>query len=624
MEKRIPIKNHHLEIQLIAKRSMFGLLVMCFLIALLILRLAFLQVYKRDLYFTLSTKNWLDLVPTEAPRGLIYDRYGTLLAENIPVFSLDIIPHQVSNLSASLAALSKIVSLSPDEVNQFKKQLKQHRSSDEIPLKVRLSEKEVAAFIENQHRFPGFFIKARLLRHYPFGERFSHVLGYVGRINTQELNEINTVNYSASPYIGKLGIEKFYEEELHGKVGYQQVENDASGKPIRVLKEIKGIAGKTIYLTIDSGLQAIAQKALSQHKGAIVAIEPATGQILAMVSEPGYDPNAFVLGISQKDYHALQASDKRPLFDRALRGLYPIASTIKPYFALQGLNTGIIHPDDEISDPGWFELANHSHRFRDVAPYGHGKVNLSKAITASCDTYFYLLANKMGIKPMDEILYQFGFGALTGIDLEGELPGIVASPEWKKIAKGSHWYEGDTINSGIGQGFMQATPLQLASAVATLANHGKRFMPYLLLATQASNKTLQYEAPTPLEPVILNDERHWNTVINAMQEVISSPQGTAYRYGHKHKYSIAAKTGTAQIIAKRGDPNKNKADHQEDLAEKFHDHHLFIAFAPVEKPVIALAIITENTYYTIDAARAIFDYYLGKTHHAAALSQAKN
>lgn len=621
MQKRIPIKNHHHEIQLIAQRCVLGLVIICCLISILVARLAFLQIAKHDVYITLSTKNWLDLVPVEPTRGLIYDRNGVMLAENIPVFSLDIIPVQVTDLPKTLSALGKIVALSDDDIIQFRKQLKQHRHFDEIPLKLRLTEAEVARFTENQHRFQGVLIKARLMRHYPFGNSFSHVLGYVGRINTQELNEIDPVNYSASHYIGKLGVEKFYEDELHGSVGYEQVENDASGKAIRVLKEIKGTPGKNVYLTLDSGLQFAAEKALAGHRGAVVAIQPQTGQVLAMVSEPGYDPNLFVLGINQKDFQALQQSEERPLFNRALRGVYPLASTIKPYLALSALDLGIITPDFSISDPGWFQLPNYSRKYHDSTPHGHGTVNVDKAITSSCDIYFYELALKMGIRRMDDILTQFGFGSLTGIDLDEELSGVVASPEWKRKAKGMHWYQGDTVMSGIGQGFMQATPLQLATGIATLANRGQRFMPYLLLGEQVPGKPYSPQQPIPLDTITLQDNHTWQIVIDAMQNVVATTHGTGRRFGRNHNYTIAAKTGTAQVISRR---NPNEEDNiQANIPEKLRDHHLFVAFAPVDNPKIALAIITENSNSAIEAARAIFDYYLGNSQNVNRPTTAK-
>lgn len=621
MQRRIAIKNHQQEISLIAQRSMFVLVLMCILLICLVGRLAYLQIYKNDMYATLSTKNWLDLSPVEPTRGLIYDRNGILLAENIPVFSLDVIPIKVKDLKKTLADIGNIITLTEDDVTQFQKQLKQHRRFDEIPLKLRLTEEEVARFTENQHRFSGVMIKARLMRNYPYGESFSHVLGYVGRINTQELNEIDQVNYSASHYIGKLGIEKYYEEELHGNVGYEQIESDASGKQLRTLKEIKAHPGKNIYLTLDSGLQFTAEKAMQGVRGAIVVIQPSTGQVLAMVSQPGYDPNAFVTGISRKDYAALQESLDRPLYDRALRGLYPLASTIKPYLALEGLDSGTIAEHDSIYDPGWFELPSHSHRWRDWWHGGHGTVDVNRAIMVSCDTFFYGLAVRMGIRRIADILTQFGFGSLSGIDLDDELPGVVASPEWKKKAKGAHWYEGDTVNAGIGQGFMQATPLQLASAVATLANRGKRFMPYLLLGEQTPGQAYVPQPPIPLDPVVLHNKQHWEVVIQAMEDVVADPHGTAIRYGRlgPYRYTIAAKTGTAQVIAKRS--NLTEAQDQSKLPERFRDHHLFIAFAPAENPQIALAVISENSNIAIEIARAVFDYYLNGPQPNARVSQ---
>lgn len=609
MHKRIPIKNHYHEIQLTVRRALFAIFLICLLVGALAARLAYLQIYKNDMYATLATNNWLDLVPIEPTRGLIFDRNGVLLAENIPVFSLDVIPNQVQDMDKSLAMLSKIIPLSDNDLSQFRKQVKQHRRFEEIPLRLRLTDLEVAQFAENQFRFPGFSVKARLMRHYPYGESFSHVIGYVGRINTQELNEIDQVNYSASHYIGKLGIEKYYEEELHGKVGYEQVENDASGKAVRVLKELRGVPGKNIYLTIDSGLQFAAENALKGHRGAIVAIQPATGQVLAMVSQPGYDPNIFVLGINQKDYHSLQTSLDRPLYDRALRGLYPLASTIKPYLALEGLESGTVNPDYTISDPGWFQLRNSSHKFHDWRKHGHGIVDINRAIMSSCDVYFFELGVRMGIRRIDHILTQFGFGAPTGIDLDDELSGTVASPDWKRKMRGASWYEGDTVISSIGQGYMQATPLQLANAVSTLANRGRRFMPYLLLGEQMPGGNYTLQQPIPLDPVVLTNKEAWDVVIEAMEDVVVEPQGTAHRYGQNHPYTIAAKTGTAQVIAKRGNPDQE--DDQSKLPERFRDHHLFIAFAPVDNPQIAVAIISENSSIAIETARDMFDYYLG-------------
>ena len=490
--------------------------------------------------------------------------------------------------------------------------MKQHRRFDEIPLKIRLSEVEVAKFSEHAYHFPGFIIKARLIRHYPFEASLSHVLGYVGRINIDELDDIDPTNYSATNYIGKLGIEKFYEDELHGAVGYEQVENDASGEPIRVLNQIKPAPGKNLYLTLDSRLQIAVEKALEGQRGAVVAIQPSTGQVLAMVSQPGYDPNLFVAGISTQDFKALQSSPDRPLYDRALRGLYPLASTIKPYLALEGLDSGVATPNYTLYDPGWFQLKTSEHIFHDMKHGGHGMVNLNRAIICSCDTYFFELASKLGIQRIDHVLRQFGYGEVTGIDLDDELAGVVASPSWKRQAKGVSWYEGDTINSGIGQGYMQATPLQLANAVSTMAMRGKRYTPYLLLGSQQPGKGFFPQKPVLANKVDIVNTSLWNAIVSAMQGVTSSQEGTAYRLLGHTPYTVAAKTGTAQVysFSKKHYDTESGQENQEKLPEKLRDHHLLVAFAPVDNPQIAVAVVVENSNQATIVARAVLDYYL--------------
>lgn len=608
--QRIAIKNHIEEIQLISQRCIAVLVIMAILIICLVVRLGYLQLANHDLFTTLSKKNWLDLVPLEPTRGLIYDRNGVLLAENIPVFSLDVFPYKITNMPKTLANITKIVPLSDDDIAQFHRQLKEHRRFDEVTLKMRLSEEEVARFYESQYRFPGIFVKARLLRHYPFTNSLSHVLGYVGRINVDELKEIDATNYSGSNYIGKLGIEKYYEDELHGTVGYEQAENDASGEPIRVISRIKPIPGHNLYLTLDSRLQTAAEQALKGHRGAVVAIQPATGQVLALVSEPTYDPNLFVAGIDSKSYQALQQSEDRPLYNRALRGLYPFASTIKPYIALAGIDSGVTSIDYSIFDPGWYQLPTSSHVFHDWRRHGHGRVSLYKAVAQSCDTYFFDLAHKLGIRRIDAMLEQFGFGDLTGIDMEEELPGVVSSPQWKRKNKGEAWYEGDTLISAIGQGYMQATPLQLATGVATLASRGKRLMPHLLLGAQEPGKTIVPQPPVELEPVKLNDPGNWQVIIDAMQDVITMPGGTGYHFGKTAPYTVAAKTGTAQNHSiKHRNPNEERED-QSSLPERLRDNSLFIAFAPIEKPEIAIAVMVENDSQAAGIARKVVDYYL--------------
>ncbi|MDR3491939.1 MAG: penicillin-binding protein 2 [Gammaproteobacteria bacterium] len=610
MYNRTPIKNHIQEIQLINQRCIAVLLVMIILVLFLILRLGYLQLSKHLLYNTLSQQNSLDLIPIEPTRGLIYDRNGVLLAENIPVFSLDIIPYKVENLPTALAEIGKIIPLNDTDIVQLQKQLKQHRRFDEIPLKLKLSEEEVAKFAENLYRFPGFVIKARLIRHYPFDASLSHVLGYVGRINIDELDDIDTTNYSATNYIGKLGIEKYYEDDLHGKVGYEQVENDASGEPVRVLNQIAPQGGKNLYLTLDSKLQFAAEKALEGMRGAVVAIQPKTGEVLALVSQPSYDPNAFVSGISTQNFQTLQDSPDRPLYNRALRGLYPLASTIKPFIALEGLNSGITNPSFTLFDPGWYQLKNSEHLFHDWRHHGHGNVNLNRAITCSCDTYFYDLASKLGIQRIDNVLTEFGFGELSGIDLDEELPGIIASPVWKKKEKHLPWYPGDTVLSGIGQGYMQATPLQLAVGIATLANRGQHFIPHLILKQQQQNKTYLQQQATLNNSIELTDKNYWNVIITAMQNVITSSEGTGYHHFGHTLYTVAAKTGTAQVYTKKRNEADEDINDQFKLPEKLRDHSLFIAFAPVEDPKIAIAVVVENSKLASGVARKIMDYYL--------------
>lgn len=613
MRRRTPIKNHLHEIQLITQRSVTAFIIMAILVVLLIIRLGYLQLSQNDVYATLSKRNWLDLVPIEPTRGLIYDRNGVLLAENIPVFSLDIIPYKIENLPKTLSEIAKIIPLTDTDFVQFRTQLKQHRRFDEISLKLRLSEVDVAKFSEVAYRFPGVLVKAHLIRHYPFNGSFSHVLGYVGRINTQELVDIDPSNYSATNYIGKLGIEKFYEDELHGTVGYEQAENDASGEVVRVLNRIKPEPGKNLYLTIDSNLQLAAEKALDNNRGALIAIQPNTGQILAMVSEPDYDPNVFVAGISNQDFQTLQQAPDRPLYNRALRGLYPPASTIKPYMAITGLESGIAVPSFSIYDPGWYQLPNTDHVFRDWRFHGHGTVNLNKAIIASCDTYFFDLGHKLGITRIDNMLSKFGFGELSGVDIGEELPGVLASPKWKRRVKGMPWYEGDTINSSIGQGYMQATPLQLAVAVATIANRGTRYTPYLLLGEQYPDKPIVQQSPIPLEKIVLRDDKIWDFIIKAMQSVITSPEGTGSHFGRDAPYSLGAKTGTAQVFSKKhyDESDENPAE-QLKLPERLRNHSLFIAFAPADNPQIAIAVIVENSALASTVARRFLDYYLLK------------
>lgn len=607
MKKKITLTNPAQESRRFSRRIWLLGISLLMLILILVLRLAYLQIFRHERYITLAQKNQLALVSITPSRGLIYDRNGVLLAENIPVTSLELIPDKIDDIEVTIQELKKIIDIDEDELEQFNKLLGQRRSFDSIPIKVKLSQEEEAAFYINQYRFPGVTIQAHLIRHYLFGEALSPVLGYVGRINQQELAQVNSANYSPTDYIGKVGIEKYYEPILHGTAGYEQVEIDASGRAVRTLKRAPALAGQNLHLTIDSKLQQVAIEALAGKRGAVVAIQPGTGQVLTLVSNPSYDSNLFVKGISAKDFKKLRESPEQPLYNRALRGQYPPASTIKPFVALQGLATETVAPEDKIFDPGWFKLPNSTHLYRDWKKIGHGWVNLSDSIIESCDTYFYSLAHEMGIKEINTILAKFGFGSKTGIDMGEELGGVLPSPAWKKRYRGVAWYPGDTLITSIGQGFMVTTPLQLANAVATLAMQGKGYKPYLLLKSKSMGAAAILNQPVPLEPITLPAD-DWRLVFKAMQEVIENPKGTGYiRFGAKPGYTVGAKTGTAQVFSIK---QNERIASQDILPERLRDHSVFIAFAPVQNPKIALAILVENSALAPAMARKILDFYL--------------
>ena len=616
----LPFKNISHEIQLTIKRAIIALIFIGALATLLIVRLAYLQIYKQQLYQTLSINNFLDVIPITPTRGLIYDRNGNVLADNTPIFSLAVsidtsYYRQQANkaaLPAMLAKLQTVIPLSATELNNFYKQLSANHTSRDIPVKLRLSDAEMAHFSERQYLFPHVHVKSQLIRHYHFGASLSHVLGYVGQINASELQKLDSTAYNSNSYVGKVGIEKYFEEELHGKIGYQEVEVNASGQPLRILKQVNPQSGQNLFLTIDLELQLVAEQALGEHRGAIVALQPQTGQVLAMVSKPSYDPNILLNGMNIGNFAQLQHRDDHPLYNRAISGLYPLASTIKPYLALAGLENHTITANTTIVDPGWFKLPHSKHIFHDMR--AHGLVNLTTAIATSCDVYFYNLAYNLGIDKMSKMLKSFGFGAPTGIEMDEEIAGVVATPEWKLHNKNLPWYPGDTIISAIGQGYMQATALQLAVAVATIANQGQRLAPTLVLGQENSNKQLELQHPVIIDTVKLADPNYWTTIINSMQQVIDSPQGTAHRFGPHPNYTVAAKTGTAQIVhTKRSGNNVTTA--QELIAENLRDHGLIIAFAPTSEPQIALAIIVENARLAaVPIAKKILSYYFTKHH----------
>ena len=603
------LKNRRHEKRIFTHRLIVVYIFIALLVGFLIGRLFYLQIFEHKKYTTLSQKNQLNIIPIPPTRGVIYDRNGVLLAENIPAYNLEIIPDHVKNLTQTIEKLQQLVpSIDNEDVKTFDKLKRQHRSFDSIPLHLSLTPEEVAVFSVNQYRFPGVSIKARLIRHYPLKELFSHVLGYVARISQTEWEKLDRVNYSATNFIGKIGIEKYYENILHGTVGYEQVETDASGRIVRTLHRKAPEPGQELYLTIDSRLQQTAEEALGENRGAVIAIIPDTGEIVAMVSKPGYNPNLFVRGIPQKVFNELARSPDQPLYNRAIRGQYPFASTIKPFFAIGALEQGIVSSTYKIYDPGWFKLPTSSHRYRDWRKGGHGWVDVTLAIIVSCDTYFYNLASLTGIIRMGSTLRKFGFGQLTGIDMGEELPGLVASPEWKRAVKGASWYPGDTIATGIGQGYMLTTPLQLASGVAAISQHGKRYTPHLLLKTRTPDGDIQLSSFAEKPSVELKHYEIWDKIIRAMEMVIKDPRGTGGRFGRDARYSAAIKTGTAQVFTVK----QNEDIKKKQLPAHLRDHSLLIGFAPVDEPQIAVAVLVENSHEASFVARKVIDAYLLK------------
>ena len=594
------LKNLNKEVGLFNRRLLTSILIIFILAAGLLLRLCYLQIIQHGTYTTLSQKNQVTLLPIAPNRGLIYDRNGVLIAQNVPVFSLELIPDKIKDLKKIIGELQQIIDITPEDIQRFNKQVKQHRRFDTVPLKIKLNDDEVARFYANQYLFPGVFIKAQLLRYYPLGPSFADVVGYVGRINEKELSEINQTNYASTNFIGKLGIESQYEDQLHGEVGYQQVETDANGRIVRVLKRIPPKPGENLYLSVDSRLQIAAENALGDEFGAVVVIQPATGEILAMASKPNYDPNLFVQGISIADYKALRNAPGKPLFNRSLRGQYAFGSTIKPFLALEALNSGVIDTHFKIRDPGYFSLPNSSHVYRDWKKGGHGTVDVSRAIIISCDTFFYTIGVKMGISHIGAILNDFGFGQMTGVDIGEELPGLVPSPQWKKRARGQSWYPGDTVISAIGQGYMLTTPLQLANGTAILAMRGHGYRPHFLIKWQDAQGHFHKNPPIGISPVNVDPE-NWKIVIDAMHKVVL-PGGTAAAFGQT-SYTVAGKTGTAQVYSTHG---RGQA---KTLPKHLRDNTLFIAFAPVDNPQIAVATIVENSKLAKKVSRKVFDAY---------------
>lgn len=607
------LKDHHHESRLFMGRAVVALLIIGMALALLAGRLVYLQVISHDLFTTLSQNNRVKIEPVAPTRGLIYDRKHRILAENIPSFSLEVTPERVSDLPATLKELGEIIAISKDDLTRFDTLLRHKRRFEPLPLRLRLNEAEVAKFAINRHRFPGVEVQAGLIRHYPHGELMAHAVGYVGRIDEEELSRVDVTNYSATRYIGKTGIERAYEKRLHGIVGSRKVETNAEGRVLRVLESDPPLPGSDLLLHLDLDLQQTAHDALEEHSGAVVAIEVDSGAVAALVSKPGFDPNPFVTGIPARDYRSLRQRPDRPLFNRALSGQYPPGSTIKPFLGLGALESGIGHATRRSFCIGYYQLEGEERKYRDWKKEGHGSTDLSKAIVQSCDVYFYELALEMGIDRIHDYLGHFGFGERTGIDMTGEASGLLPSRRWKRRARNLPWFPGETLITGIGQGFTLITPLQLANATAVLAARGKHPEPRIAaaLVDRGSDMPLKYE-PGLRQPVPITNESNWDHILHAMEEVVHGLRGTARRIGRDASYRIAGKTGTAQVFGIKQDEEYEA----EEVAYKLRDHALFIAFAPVEDPRIAVAVIAEHggggASVAAPIARKVMDGYFEK------------
>lgn len=568
----------------------------------LVARLAWLQIFQASHYASLARGNRIRVQPIAPTRGLIYDRNGRVLAENVPTYELTLVPDQVKDIRRTLKRLGRIIDLTPQDIKNFDTLRATKRDFQPIPLKSDLSARELARFAVHRQDFPGVDVRAALKRYYPPGTDAAAVVGYVGLISRDDLERLNADEYRASAHVGKTGVEWEYERALHGKIGYEKVEVNAAGRTVRVLETHPPDDGDNVYLTIDDRLQQVAYRALGDHAGAVVAIQPATGAVLCLASKPGFDPNAFVNGISQADYDALLKQPGDPLVDRALRGRYAPGSTIKPFIGLTALYRGLITPSTLIYSGPTFRLPHYSHVYHNWDPYQNSKETLAEAIMRSTDTYFYQLADQLGIGPMHDFLARFGFGEKPQIDLPGALAGVNPSPAWKERTLHKPWYPGNTVNNGIGQGFLLVTPLQLASAVATIAEHGRRMRPHVLEAVASSGSGQKIVVrPDPLPAVTLPTPNYWDYVANAMHEVIANPHGTAHNIAKGLDFPMAGKTGSAQVVS---------IYHPESLALSDipvaqRTNGLFIAFAPIEQPEIAVAVVVEHGGYGNQSAAPI-------------------
>jgi penicillin-binding protein 2 len=607
---RILIKDHSAETHLFARRTFVGLLVVFVMMGMVLFNLYYLQISRFEDYQTRADGNRIKLLPVAPNRGLIYDRHGILLAENRPVFSLQVIPEEIENLELTINKLGMLLDIDKDNVFNFYRDLKGTRRFKPLMLINRLKPKEVALFSAQQHKYPGVSVEARLARYYPYGSALTHAIGYVAKINKKDLQKLNEAgyeaNYAASYDIGKRGIEKYHEEMLHGKVGFQEVEVNNQGRIIRILDFNPPVPGKDIVLNIDINLQLEAIKAFAGKKGSLVAIDPRDGGVLALYSSPSYDPNLFVHGISSTNYKKLLTSD-RPLFNRATQGQYPPASTVKPLLALAGLEEKVITPESRIYDEGKYQLKNVERVWRDHIPWGHGWVDVTKAIEVSCDIFFYDLAYKLGIDRISESMYEFGFGDYTGIDLHEEADGIMPSRGIVKALFNRPWYIGDTINIGIGQSYWTATPVQLTQSITTLVNKGRRIIPQIIRGNIQKN-TVMMQPIKERHPIAIKDEHNWDVILDGMYGTVNR-KGSAHSAFKGSHYISAGKTGTAQLVSIAQDEDYDATK----LSKKNHDNAMYVGYAPFDKPQITLSVVLENAGHggaqAAPIARKIMDNY---------------
>ncbi|GAA5524769.1 peptidoglycan D,D-transpeptidase MrdA [Microbulbifer aestuariivivens] len=582
------LKDPHLEQRLFRNRMLVAIVFVVVLLGVLVARFYNLQVVNYDDYRTQSDKNRIQVRPVPATRGLIYDRNGTLLADNRPSYTLAIVRERVRDMDGTLELIGDLVQLDDADVDKFHQRLQRRRPFEPVPLRYRLSEEEIARVSVNEFRLPGVSVEAELVRYYPLTQLFAHSVGYVGRISERELTaftEEDVRRYRGTQSIGKVGLEKSYEDLLLGEVGYENVETNARGRVLRVLERHDPQPGSELTLHMDARLQQVATEALGAHRGSVVAIDVKTGGVLAFVSKPSFDPNLFVTGISYKDYSALRDSIDVPLFNRSVQGQYPPGSTLKPLMGLGGLAAGLIDRQTKVKDPGWYRLPNDTRLYRDWKRWGHGtRVDLTQALAESCDVYFYDLAHRWSIDGMHEVATRFGLGAKTGIDLPVERPGLFPSRDWKRGARGMPWFPGDNLNAVLGQGFVLATPLQLAVMTATIANRGTHYRPQVVMAVDG------VEQPPEVLHHIEAKPEHWELIFEGMEAVVYGVRGTGKKAGAELGFRVAGKTGTAQVVGiAQGEEYDSEA-----LKERHRDHALFVAFAPLEDPQIAVAVLVEN------------------------------